>query len=349
MAQFTANRSSAGAYFGSCNERQEGKDIGYAVKSGLYSMGALFSVALCIGCIMCFYWTVWNACECMAAVYTAGLIDVSNFWTHMEQNGPEYIIVCVILFVQYSTGYGWKVHAMLTFLACMFLPVSVCPVYLQLVTLMFLYKIRRWCKSSTIMRSILIFVFIFTIISPYVMYMNPDTADAAFKQPDIGGSTGVAPRATEDGVAILPVRALGPRRILLDTIQFNSITTRVVASDLLSLFGADKSVTLKLMADPFVAFYSHTLPLSVLRLDPATWEDSLKQAFSVKHLQPSNENDRMQGATFMDVVRNFAKWVNPESVLPRLDTPKPPITLTVNNENLGLNGNSNQTEDKPIN
>lgn len=331
MPRYRANQSPPGAYFGS----PETKGANDAGKQLMPSMNALFLMALCIGCIMCFYWTVWNACECMAAVYAAGLTDVSNFWTHMEQSGPEYMIVCVVLLVQYCTGYAWIKQAILTSFVYMLLPDSFRPVYLQFVTLIVLYKIRRWCKSSTIMRSILIFVFICAIISPYVMYANPDTADAEFKQPGLGGSTDVAPRATEDVVGILPVRALGRRRRLLDAIQFTSITTRVVASDVLLLFGADKSVTLKLMADPFVAFYSHTLPLSVLRLDPATWEDSLDQVSDVTHLQPFNENDRMQGATTMDVLRIMANYyISLQSDVPQLPPPSEPqqagnITVTV--------------------
>jgi hypothetical protein len=316
MATYRVNFSPKGDVLKS-SETKGANDAG----KQLVSMNALFLMALCIVCILCVSWTVWNACECMAevyaagcecmaAVYAAGITDMSNLKTYIVRQRLNYALAFMAIGIEYATGLAWKSRI----LACLALYLSPYTsfqlAYSQLVVLMILYKTVNYARKSNGMKCFVVTVIIITICTPGLLYLNS------------------ASETSESGTTLTVDDTTDVTQRIVSGCQVVSSVTAVFLSDLVSLFGVDKSVTFELISNPIDAFYYRSVP-SVLRLEPAAWEQATTEAFTVQDaVEESEKRFQMQGTTTMDVLRNFANWMNPKSDVPRLKHPNH-ITATV--------------------
>jgi len=318
METYSANMSPRGTVLGSSETKcaiNDGKRLSH-------SMSALFLMAPFIICILGVAWAMWNACECMATVYAAGLTDVSNLRAYMGQHKLGYALAFMAIIIElilFGSGLAWKSRI----LACFFLYLSPCTsfklAYFQLVVLMILYKTVNYSRKSNRMKCFVITVIIITLCTPMLLYINS------------------ASETGESGITLTVDATTDGTQHVVDALQVVSSVTAVTCSDLVSLFGVDKSVTLHVISDPFIAFYTLSVR-SVLRVDEAAWKEATTQAFTVKAtVDKSKQRFQMQGKTLMDVVRNFANWVNPKSDVPQLGPPNH-ITATVINGISSLDG-----------
>jgi hypothetical protein len=255
----------------------------------------------------------------MATVYAAGLTDVSNLRAYMGQHKLDYalafmaIIIELMLAYMHGSGLAWKSRILVCFFVYLSPYTSFKLAYFQLVVLMILYKTVNYARKSNGMQCFVITVIIITLCTPMLLYINS------------------ASETGESGITLTVDATTDGTQYVVDALQVVSSVTAVTCSDLVSLFGVDKSVTLHVISDPFIAFYTFSVR-SVLRVDEAAWKEATTQAFTVKDtVDKSKQRFQMQGKTLMDVVRNFANLVNPKSDVPQLGPPNH-ITATVIDE-----------------